>query len=441
MNKLAPLPGPQTKALADVESRELLYGGARGGGKTFVGIIWMLIPAANGSNVKEYRGLVIRRNYIDLCDWIDRAMRVYSAFGAKLSGGNIHFPAGGVIRTGHLADAGAYEKYQGHEYHRILVEELTQIPAEVDYLKLISSCRSTIPGLSARVFATANPGGPGHSWVKTRFRCHLKDCKPFQDEQGQVRLFIPAKLSDNPYLDKTDYRKTLESLPEQLRRAWLDGDWDTLSGQFFPEFSRSAHVIEPIHIKGHWKRYAALDWGYRPDPWACLWFAVDEFGTEYLYREAHGNEMTPEQVAERLKMLSADDDNFILRVADPSMWANKDGVSSAERMIMAGWHIVPGHNDRANGAMRIREVLKGNSNGSALKIFNTCIKTIEALESMVHDEKDPLKYADHPLDHWVDPLRYHLMARPSRSQPEPRKPDWNTLEVLQNRAFMAQGGY
>ena len=51
----------------------------------------------------------------------------------------IRFPRGGIIRTGHLNDENAYMKYQGHQYHKMLIEELSQIPRQKDYLKNKSS--------------------------------------------------------------------------------------------------------------------------------------------------------------------------------------------------------------------------------------------------------------------------------------------------------------
>ena len=128
-----------------------MYGGARGGGKTDCGMAWLL----RATEHPDARMLVVRRNADDLADWIDRAHKMYPY--AKIVGkpATIKFPSGAIIRTGHLKDDQAYTKYQGHEYQRVLIEELTQIPSEESYLKLISSCRSTIQGLEPRIFCTA----------------------------------------------------------------------------------------------------------------------------------------------------------------------------------------------------------------------------------------------------------------------------------------------
>lgn len=141
------------------------------------------------------------------------------------------FPSGAKIRTGHLKDENAYTKYQGHEYHRILIEELTQIPDETSYLMLISSCRSTVKGLKPQIFCTTNPGGAGHEWVKKRFKTGKENQETWNRVRrvnGRTRVFIPARVEDNPALmDKDpDYVKFLESLPEDLRKAWREGSWD-----------------------------------------------------------------------------------------------------------------------------------------------------------------------------------------------------------------------
>lgn len=226
-----PNQGQQTEALSRQEF-EILYGGARGGGKTDAGIVWIAEPYEN----PQYRGLVIRRNAIDLGDWIDRAEAMFRKIGGrKVStrfGVEFHFESGAKIRTGHLKDDGAYTKYQGHEYQRVLIEELTHIPSEELYLKLISSCRSTVPGLKPQIFCTTNPGEVGHIWVKERFVDIGPSNKPvaFKDEQTGVtkwRIFIPARIEDNPKLLDADpgYLAFLNQLPEDLRRAWREGDW------------------------------------------------------------------------------------------------------------------------------------------------------------------------------------------------------------------------
>ena len=219
---------PHPKQVQALKSKcfEVLYGGARGGGKTDAGIMWLTYPYRK----PYYRALVVRQNATDLNDWIDRARGEYRHLGAKLTGASpvFEFPSGAKIYTGHLKDENAYTKYQGHEYHRMLIEELTQISTKRRYEMLISSCRSTCD-IQPRIFATANPGGQGHTWVKKRFVDPALPGTEFTAmETGRKRVFISATIDDNPTLIEKDpdYVKFLDGLPDDLRNAWRLGSWD-----------------------------------------------------------------------------------------------------------------------------------------------------------------------------------------------------------------------
>ena len=150
-----PHKGQQTLALSINESvYEILYGGARGGGKTDAGIVWLL----KGVNDPNYIGLCIRRNYSDLRNWLDRAKQLFTTATCSGNPAVFKFPSGAKIYTGHLSQENSYEVYQGWNISRLLIEELGQIPNEESYLKLVSSVRSTT-SIKPQVFTTANPGG------------------------------------------------------------------------------------------------------------------------------------------------------------------------------------------------------------------------------------------------------------------------------------------
>lgn len=210
---------------------EIGFGGARGGGKTETGITWL------GYDVKhpKFRALVLRKNATDLHDWVDRAGIFFKAEGAVQTGNPavFTFPSGAKIFTGHIKDAKAYEKYQGHEYQRILFEELEHVVSEESYLKVLSACRSTVPDLKPQIFCTFNPGGPGHTWIKKRFKLKGIPTNPIlmKDERsGRSRIFIPSRVEDNLAVMKydPDYVKFLESLPDGLREQWRWGSWDDI---------------------------------------------------------------------------------------------------------------------------------------------------------------------------------------------------------------------
>lgn len=244
----------QEEALKRIED-EILYGGARGGGKTDAGQAWLLYDI----DKSDYKALVIRRNSTDLQDWIDRAQKMYIPCGGVYKNGEFVFPSGAKIRLGHLKDENAYSKYQGHEYHKILIEELTHIPREKDYEKLRASCRSSNKEIKPQIFATTNPDGPGYEWVKKRWGIPDRPTEVVistDPNTGLTRVFIPAKLSDNPKLEEADpkYRKQLENLTDpELKRAWLDGSWEGfgVEGSYYRDYviqtDREGRVVEGLY--------------------------------------------------------------------------------------------------------------------------------------------------------------------------------------------------
>ncbi len=429
--------------------RELLYGGARGGGKTEAGIPWVARPALAKTS-RKFRGLVLRETAEDLADWLDRAHELLSGSGAKIVGKTVRWPTGERILCGHLKDEKSIRKWLGREFQRILIEEATSIANEELYIKLLGSCRSSIPGLDARVMLTTNPGGPGHSWVKRRF-IDSPWGKPFQgyDADGNPtgwRLFIPSKVIDNPSLVKNDpdYIRYLDSLPPDIRAAWRDGSWDMMQGQYFPEFRKETHVTRPFSIPAHWRRYRVLDWGFDPDPWFCLWFAVDERGNEVCYREAYGNRMLPADVAKRILELSVDDGaNFAITICGPDAWAEDDGPSSAEKMERVGLTLQQANTDRLNGWMRVHEYLAINpaTQQPWLRFFDTCTEIIRCLPSLIHSDKKPMDVMKNSsIDHGPDALRYHLMSRPSRGILADKIPGWKSLKAMRYRKTVEEVG-
>lgn len=327
-----PMPGPQTLALMlsqDRRFREILFGGARGPGKTDTSI------AILGDRFRDPRAkqLVIRKNAEDLSDFEDRASQAYKAMGAKLRRHPMTISGKGTGRIlgGHLKDDDAYTKYQGHEYCRINIEELTQIPNQDSYEKLISSARSKYPHLFPQVFNTTNPGGIGMAWVKKRFvkpdttlNTVVKNVYVWYDEDGnrkethwQIiidketgiwRAYIPATIDSNPILMESDptYVLQLEALKNSnpdLYRAWRHGDWNIQFGAVFEEFRDYLHVFSRFSDWGVSKkqfdggfRIAGMDWGYN-DMCVILWSTFDTITEDeersFIYREMADNKKEP----------------------------------------------------------------------------------------------------------------------------------------------------
>lgn len=151
------------------------------------------------------------------------------------------------------------------------------------------------------MYYTCNPGNVGHAWVKRLFI----DRQYQQGENAEDYNFIPAKIYDNRILMNADpnYVKQLLALPEDLRRAHLDGDWDVHAGQYFREFSREKHVVAPFEIPHWWRRFRSMDWGYN-DPCCVLWHAADGEGRVFTYRELYVRQTLAGDVARRAVELS-----------------------------------------------------------------------------------------------------------------------------------------
>lgn len=445
-----PHPGPQTKVLTRKED-EILYGGARGGGKTDAGLAFI----ARYAHIPEMRILVIRKNSTDLTDWIDRARELYSrVFPGFKFGGNpptAVFPSGAKIITGHLKDDNAYTKYMGHEYQIIVIEELTHIASEDNYLKLKGSCRNTkVEGISPQMFCTTNPGNAGHQWVKERF-VECADGERFTDEHGGTRIFIRSNIRDNPTLVEKDpaYVNYLNSLTGDLRKAWLEGDWDIFAGQYFAEFKRARHVIEPFEIPAGWSKFRMMDWGYN-DPCASLWGAVNDQHV-YIYRELYINNTLASEVAKQQVILTGGED-IDYTVASPDLWAKRGqdtmkGETLEEDFRNNGIHLLKADNARILGWQRVREFLADSPDGKPyLQIFSNCVNLIRELPALSYygTQKSSVpsgkvEDAADGNDHAPEALRYGLMSRPSPAKILEEKKaytfDWwaNLLEEQQNK--------
>lgn len=414
-------PFPKQEIALQRPEYEILFGGSRGPGKTETGLVWL----TEHLDHPRFRALVIRKNSDDLSDWLDRANRMFSGFGVSIAykPAILRFPSGAIIRTGHLKDDQAYTKYQGHEYQRILIEELTQIPDEKRYLQLIASCRTTVGDITPQVFCTTNPGGVGHQWVKARFVDPSPPITPFGDT-GRRRIYIPATIDDNPELTTKDphYVKTLDALretDEELWKAWRLGSWDTFAGQFFKEFRRDLHTCPPFVPKKGLTIVGGMDWG-RTAPFAFLLGALQTKEMEgkvyyrlFIFMEVYGTDKNPKEWADIIKTklrgfdLSTKDIRWIR--GDPAMFTKgaDNSMSIADQFLREGIRIQPASNDRIGGWSVVHNWLSlAPDNNPYLIIGENCNNTIRTLPSLIHDENRVEDVDTTGEDHTGDSLRY-----------------------------------
>ena len=420
-----PNDGPQTEFLAAPE-REVFYGGARGGGKSYA----MLVDPLRYCHKETHRALLIRRTMPELRDLINHSQRLYSkAFpGAKWreQEKEWRFPSGAKIEFGYAENMTDALRYQGQSYTWIGVDELPQYPSPDIYNFLRSSLRSVDPNIPVYMRATGNPGNVGSQWVKEMFVDPIDPNVAFNVEittpkgiKYITRRFIPAKLQDNPYLMQTeDYYAMLSSLPEVQRKQFLDGNWDAFSNAAFPEFNRDIHVVEPFEVPKGWQRFRAADWGYS-SPACVLWFAIDYDNNLWLYRELYTQKITADVFARKVLMLERDE-YIRYGVLDASTWAKRGdiGPSIAETMIQTGCRWRPSDRtpkSRISGKLEIHKRLKLNDDKKkepGLRIFANCRNLLRTFPTLPLDDNNPEDINTHVEDHAYDALRYGCMSRP-----------------------------
>ncbi len=414
------------RAFVEADQFEVLYGGAAGGGKSYGQVCDALIYALRYPGSKQ---LLLRRTYGEMEKTLVRtALSLYprSVFKFESSRHCGRFANGSLLDFGSLDAPNDIYKYQSAEYDVIRFDELTHFTEEM-YRYLLSRVRGANPFPKA-VKSTTNPGGLGHAWVKARFIDPSPPDVSFT-EGGLSRIFLPARLSDNAYLEQADpaYRRRLELLGERERKALLDGCWDLFEGQYFAEFDREVHLVEPFALPRHWRRYRAIDYGL--DMLACLFVAVDEQGRAYVYREVYEAGLIVSQAAARICEHSHEP--IAATFAPPDLWnRHKDtGRSTAEIFHACGIPLRRADNDRVQGWLELKEWLRPYADeqgqpSAALRIFTNCrnlIRTLPALSVSAHDPSDVATHP-HELTHAPDALRYFVAGRPRPTMMQKQEP-------------------
>jgi hypothetical protein len=431
-----------------VEHRYLLYGGARGGGKSrFMrqALVRWLIETWQITGLREIRVMLACETYPDLRD--RQITKIKSEFPRWLGSlrdtkeDGLCFRladefGGGVIALRNLDDP---SKYQSAEFAVIAIDELTKIQRETfDILR--GSLRW--PGINHTLFLGAtNPGGRGHAWVKQLWidRSFPVELRP----RAHEFVFVQSLPADNPYLDKS-YWDELNSLPEQLRKAWVDGDWTVFSGMAFPTWDETVHVIDPILLPAYWPRKRAVDWGYAA-PFGCLWLCKDpNTGRIYIYREAYEAMLSDRQQANLIKELTDPDERILKTFADPSMWGRKSKrdengkdvtTTSADEYLSCGIMLTQADNDRLGGKRKIDRLLMPLLDGlPGLQVFRDCKNFIRTVPYLAYDEHNIEDVDTKQEDHLYDCLRYGLTdektERPKNEQKKLSSNAWRRIKSI-----------
>jgi len=403
---------PKQKLFCQARTRYVGYGGARGGGKSHV----LRIKAFGGAlTYPGIRILIVRREYPELEQTMILPMRKLIPQEVAVYNGSMHmffFANGSTIKFGHYGTSDD-DEYQGQEYDWIFMDEATQFTES--QFRTLGACLRGATNIPRRMYLTCNPGGIGHLWVKRLFVS-----RQYRDgETAEDYTFIHATVDDNPQLlaASPEYVQMLDLLPDNVRNAWRFGDWDALSGSFFPEFTKKTHVIEPFwRIRGGGRKRRVFDDGFALSP--CLWIAVDFDGRCYVYRELQQSGVIVSEAAKLMLDATPPWEHIEFTIAPPDMWnRQKDsGRSMAELFMENGVGIIRGSNNRVQGWMAVKELLKPLSRPQdrpGLLVTSNCQALISHIAAIQHDEKNPSDCAvqPHEITHICDAIRYFCVTR------------------------------
>lgn len=400
------------------------YGGARGGGKSHWGFAQVFVddcgrvPGLKFLYLRKV-GKAGREQVQDLRRTVLHSVpHEYKASEGVL----VRRDNGSRVVLGHFQTDRDIDAYLGLEYDGVLVEEATQLTARK--VKDISTCVRTSKPTWAwrpRMYLTTNPGNVGHAWFKAAFIAPLR-----AGRESDTR-FVQATVRDNPHVNP-EYRANLEALTGWQRKAWLDGDWDCLAGQFFTGFDRDVHVIKPTSpVPLSWRLALSLDYGYTHQTVVTLLARTPDGERHALDRHRGRRMLTPQHDAGIRAMLARNgvEPRRVPRfVAGSDVFASRhDGKSVADAYSALGWELEPADMDRLNGAAEILAGLgcKGGDDGPrvppTLFISERCPELAESLPALEHDPARPedvrkVDCDDDGLggDDDYDSFRYGVMA-------------------------------
>ncbi len=441
-----PQPGPQTALLA-CPVFEVFYGGARGGGKTESSIgDWLQHSSEYG---EAAIGIFFRRKLVQLAEVIARTKQLFPKLGARYNEQQKTWTManGARLKFAYLEKDSDAEEYQGHNYTRVYVEEVTNFPSSAPIDKLRATLRSG-SGVPVGMRLTGNPGGAGHNWVKRRYIDPNPGGYQIITESTEIeldgvkqtvsldRVFIPSKIGDNQLLmrnDPTYILRLRQSGSEALVKAWLEGNWDIVDGAFFDEWDEARHVLPSqdfarVLVNPGILRFRAFDWG-SAKPFSCGWYAVldKEYecadrvlpkGALVKYREWYGAsgpnkglKMTADAVAEGIVKWEKGE-RIRYGVADPAIFIRDGGPSIGETMAVHGCTWRRADNKRKAGWEQLRQRLVGHGGVPMLYFCDACEDTIRTLPTLQHDDTDPEDLDTEAEDHAADETRYAVMSRP-----------------------------
>jgi phage terminase large subunit len=427
-------PFPRQFEFHESPAKYRLFGGAAGPGKTKT-LLWEAIRQA--VNVPGSDSLLLRRTYPELESSLLAYFRrdVPRSYYRKYNESKhiVTWKNGSTTRFGHCRNENDVYAYQGAEFLFIGVDELTHFTLK-QWQFLTSRNRCPVRGSRANMAGATNPGNIGHAWVKALWVDHTPppgfDRPELYDASDYD--FIRARITDNPiYANDAAYRRTLEILPEHLRRAFLDGDWNVFAGQYFDVFGRHTARPEDIRLEPWWPRWISIDWGFKHNSavyWHCAVPAnvsanapagrsSQSSATGHqsprivTYREFVQSGLSPRMLAqaiaersgrERISDVFLSPDAFAHRTSESSIAEQLGEVLTANGLPRPS----AADDDRIGGWQLMYQLLESN----AWVITDNCAKLIDNLPLLIRDEDRVEDIRKVDGDDAADSARYGLVS-------------------------------
>jgi phage terminase large subunit len=436
-------PFPQQEKFRNSSAKYRLFGGAAGPGKT-TALLWEAIDQA--LKVPGSDSLLLRRTFPELESSLlarfrrDVPRSMYTKYNESKH--VVTWKNGSTTRFGYCRNESDVYQYQGAEFLFIGLDELTHFTLK-QWQFLTSRNRCPVTGSRPCMAGASNPGNIGHAWVKALWVDHTPPPGFERPELYDRRDydFIRARLDDNPiYANDAAYRKTLEALPEHLRRAFLEGDWNVFAGQYFDVFDVGRHTARPeeFRLEPWWPRWISIDWGFQHPSavyWHCavpqavvreVWPATREGATTpplhgtraaeqasriVTYREFVQNGLSPRMLAqaiaersgrERISEVFLSPDAFAHRTAEASIAEQLGEVLVANGLPRPA----AADDDRIGGWQFMYQLLESD----AWVITENCGRLIESLPLLVRDDHRVEDIRKMDGDDPADAARYGLVS-------------------------------
>lgn len=423
------------------------YGGAKGGGKSSLARTWLMLRCElfPGSY-----NLILRKSYSDVYrNHVLKFLEEYPQLKFNQQTNIIQCPNGSKIEVGNFEDSRSLDKYQGVEYHSVVIDQAEQLPKLL--INTLRSCmRSVVPGLRPKMLITFNWGNIGHKWLKKMF----VDRVPDDNEDLEDTAFLRARVYDNTFLltNDKDYVKSLEALPSQLKRAFLEGDENAFVGSFFTINPMSALPSYELKESKCWDRlYGSLDHGITHPTSFGLWYLDDNGDMIRLFSYLNNGGNAQAHAAEiRDRCEAFKWSHGILPVtifADPSMWTKHRLNDIMTRSVIDEYEAVfagsrtkfeKANNDKRGGCDIMRNMFSLHNGIPRFKFFKDHNTTmVENLHAMTADENNPEIYIKADGDDVADECRYGIMGLYSIYQSKKISTDMRSKLEIYNRKRMA----